>query len=101
VEAKGAGEINLTEAEVLEANLRALGIADESVGPSIEARSIEALATLIRKHGRLVSTREVADEIGFSPNTVLAALNRAEKKGLVFRKINSKTSRPCFVPKVV
>lgn len=94
-------EIDLSEAEVLAANLLALGVPTEGAGQSPEERVYEALVRLMRERKSYVASRAVADVVGLSPNTITNILSRLEAKGRVIHTINPSTGKPCFVPKVV
>lgn len=93
-------EINLTEAEVLEANLAALGVSTANVGKSPEEQVYEALASLMRERKSYVPNKAIAEVVGLSPNTITNILGRLATKGRVIQTVNPKTGKPCYVPRV-
>lgn len=91
----------LSEAEVLEANLRALGISPDRVGGDREDRAYAALLKSAKETKDLVTIREVAKGMGASPGTAGDALRQLVRQGRAFERINARTNKPGFIPKVV
>lgn len=93
--------IDLTEAEVLAANLRALGLDPTNAGKNPEDRVYEALESEIRATKQYVPARRISEIVGLSPNTTASILNRMVGKGRVLKTVNDSTGKVAFIPIVV
>ena len=91
----------MTESELLQANLDALGVKLGAVGQRTEDRVFEALKKRMVGTGQLVSTREVADEAGISQSAAAFHMKKMLKSGRVLSTINPSNGKLCYVPVVV
>lgn len=108
VEASRAGdvreqtrEIDITENEVLEANLRALGI-DASIARqqgTTKQRVYEASIALVKELGRIPTAVEIAQRVGVTSRAVQNSLGDLAQDGRMIRVPHGK--RILFVPRVV
>lgn len=98
---EAVGEIGLTEAELIAANLRALGVSTEGVGRTPEDQAFDALVKEMKETGDYVTARRISEMIGVSSNTAASILNRLCRKGRVWKVPNPRTSKAAFVPKVL
>lgn len=95
-------EINLTESEVIAANLAALGVSEDTASEKSRPEQVlAALEHLIRERGRLVTNVELADHLGSSASSVGNVLRDLRTKGKVIQVTNRQTSKLAYIPKVV
>ena len=92
--------IDLSPEEVLEANLRALGL-DTAVVSANEDRVYEAFTRMTLERKRIVSQSEVAREIGLCQSAVSRLCLRLVESGRMLVLENHTRGKPCYVPKVV
>jgi len=91
-------EVALTEDQVLQANLKALGIAALDKRSNLD-RVFDVAVDLAKQLGRPAGSGEIARALGFSTSSVCNMLARLVTAGRMIR-VDSAT-RPIYVPKVV
>jgi hypothetical protein len=97
--------IDMTEAEVLEANLAALGIHPDAIYAcrSFEEQILEALEAAARRLKRPVRTKEILDGLsGISLTTLRYQLAQMRRDNRVFAFVDQrKRDNWVYLPKVV
>lgn len=92
-------EINLTESEVIAANLAALGASTDT--RNSEDRVFDASVELHRKLGRTPTSGEIARHLGnLSSTSVCATMSRLANCGRMLR-VQMNGTRVAYIPKVV
>lgn len=91
-------QIALTEEQVLEANLKALGIAALDARSNLD-RIFDVAVSLAKKLGRPANSAEIGHELGLSSSSVCNMLTRLATAGRMIRIRSGQ--RSIYVPKVV
>lgn len=89
-------EIGMTEAELLEANLAALGIERGDIGKPHDEIVFDAFVSLAKEHGRLPTLRQVASATGIVRQTVGDACQRLIEADRM-RRVEIR-GRPFYLP---
>lgn len=94
--------IDLTEAELIAANLEAMGLEPDAVATKTKDDEVfDGLVHLMKECGRSVSSVELARFLKIPQATVHKILSRLADSGRMIRAYNRESGRPCFVPNVV
>lgn len=91
--------IDLSESEVLEASLRALGVDPACVRGSREDAVLEEFRKAMREAGGLVTRSSVADRLGMIDSTVANICRRLHQQGRMHKVTNPRTSKIAYIPK--
>ena len=93
--------IDLTEEEVLAANLAALGLPRTAAGAPAEDRVFDTFVELIRERRRLVSYEEVGSQLGYCRSQIALCIRRLIAAGRGSQVRNAANGKNAFLPKVV
>lgn len=90
--------IDMTEEELIAANLAALGLDPQLVGVSLDDAIFDFYVTYAREHGALPVQNDVAERLKVNQSTISQACKRLVKAGRMKKLPVVQTGREAYLP---